>query len=115
MSLGFLGIRGPSLEKVTLPRQKVLNIGKDKLAKGKPKNPIPYCPYLLLVLGEIGRDFSAFGRDFPTHMERRNFLTTLALLVLPGASLLAKLKPTPPRPPPVPCPEPHAAEARNEA
>jgi hypothetical protein len=96
------------MEKIQIP------VNKDKLAKGKPKNPIPYCPYLLLVFGEIGRDFSAFGRDFPTQMDRRNFLTTLALLV-PGASLLAKLKPTPPRPPPVPCPEPHAAEARNEA
>ena len=78
-----------------------------------PKTRYPTAPYLLLVFGEIGRDFSAFGRDFPTHMDRRNFLTTLALLV-PGASLLAKSKPTPPRPP-VPCPEPHAAEARNEA
>ena len=100
------------MEKIQIP------VNKDKLAKGNPKTRYPTAPYLLLVFGEIGRDFSAFGRDFPTHMDRRNFLTTLALLVLPGASLLAKLKPTPPRPPrppPVPCPEPHAAEARNEA
>ena len=27
LSLGFLGISGPSLENVTLPRQKVLNMG----------------------------------------------------------------------------------------
>jgi hypothetical protein len=100
-----------SMEKIQIP------VNKDKLAKGNPKTRYPTAPYLLLVFGEIGRDFSAFGRDFPTQMDRRNFLTTLALLV-PGASFLAKLKPTPPRPPrppPVPCPEPHAAEARNEA
>jgi hypothetical protein len=33
LSLGFLGISGPSLEKVTLPRQKVLNMGQSKILK----------------------------------------------------------------------------------